>query len=136
MKTKNYEKTELIIFITTIFLILEIIGIICLVKKKEYTYQKVSGIVSGKNLVTVIVNNKERKYFYQNQTLFLNNKNTKYSIKEDRGKLLKKKNKVYYELLVNIKLSKKIKSTDVVDLSIKKEKRSLFKILKKIWEGG
>ena len=80
MKTKNYEKTELIIFITTIFLILEIIGIICLVKKKEYTYQKVSGIVSGKNLVTVIVNNKERKYFYQNQTLFLNNKNTKYSL--------------------------------------------------------
>ena len=79
---------------------------------------------------------KEKKYFYQNQTLYLNNKNIKYTIKEDRGRIIKKNNKNYYELLIKIKLPKNTKATDILEFSIKKRKEIIIKILKQVWEGG
>lgn len=136
MKIKNYEKTELIIFVIIIFIILEVLGIIYIIKDKKYTYERINGIVSGNDLVTVIVDKKEKKYFYQNQMIYLNDKNTKYSIKEDKGKIIKKNKKNYYELLIKIKLPKNTKSTDILEFSIKRKKERIIKILKRVWEGG
>lgn len=136
MKTKNYEKEELITFITIVFIVLEMIGIFILSRRRESNYYKLSGIVSNNNVVTVIADNKERKLLESNQVIYLNDKKEKYRIKENRGVLLKKNNKKYYELLIDIKLPKKTKSTDIVNLSVMKNKENILKILKSVWEGG
>ena len=136
MKTKNYEKEELITFITIVFIVLEMIGIFILSRRRESNYYKLSGIVSNNNVVTVIADKKERKLLESNQVIYLNDKKEKYRIKENRGVLLKKNNKKYYELLIDIKLPKKTKSTDIVNLSVMKNKENILKILKTVWEGG
>ena len=136
MKTKKYEKEELITFITIVFIVLEIIGIFILSRRKESNYYKLSGIVSNNNVVTVIADKNERKLLESNQVIYLNDKKEKYRIKENRGVLLKKNNKKYYELLIDVKLPKKTKSTDIVNLSIMKNKENVLEILKNVWEGG
>ena len=136
MKVRNYEKKDLIMLLVIIFFILEIIGISYLIKDKEYTYYKISGVISNKNVITMIVDNNEKKILYNNQTIYLDNKNIKYKIKENRGVILKKNNKKYYEILIKIKLPKNKKTTDVLEFSIKNKKRKLIEIIKNIWKGG
>lgn len=136
MKTKNYEKEDLITFITIVFVVLEIVGIFILSRRKEPNYYKLSGIVSNNNVVTVIADKKERKLLESNQIIYLNDKKEKYKIKENRGVLLKKNNKKYYEILIDVKLPKKIKSTDIVNLSVMKNKENVLEILKNVWKGG
>ena len=127
MKTKNYEKEDLITFITIVFVVLEIVGIFILSRRKGPNYYKLSGIVSNNNAVTIIADKKEGKLLESNQIIYL---------KENRGVLLKKNNKKYYEILIDIKLPKKIKSTDIVNLSVKKNKENVLEILKNVWKGG
>lgn len=136
MKIRNYEKKDLIIVLIIIFFVLEIIGVYYLIKDREYTYYKISGVVSNKNLVTFIVDKKERQILYKSQTIYLDNKKFKYEIKENRGVILKKDNKKYYEVLLKIKLPKNKKTTDVLEFSIKNKKKRLIEIIKNIWKGG
>lgn len=136
MKTRNYEKKDLITILIIILIILEFISIIFLISNKSYTYKKLTGIVMKDNLVTMILNKEERKFIYSNKNIYLNDKLLKYSIKEDRGVILKKNNKKYYELLINVKFSKNIKANEVLNFSIKDKKKTLIEILKDIWEGG
>ena len=136
MKTKNYEKNELIIFIIIIFFIIELFGIIYLFQRKEYCYYKISGIISNKDLVTIIVDKKEKRLINKSENLYLNNKNIKYEIKENRGVIVKKNNKKYYELLIELKLPKNTKSTDVLEFSIRNKKKRMIELLKQVWEGG
>ena len=136
MKIRNYEKKDLITILIIILVILEFISIIFLISNKSYTYKKLTGIVMKDNLVTMILSKEERKFIYSNKTIYLNDKLLKYSIKEDRGVILKKNNKKYYELLINVKFSKNIKANEVLNFSIKDKKKTLIEILKDIWEGG
>ena len=136
MKIRNYEKKDLITILIIILIILEFISIIFLISNKSYTYKKLTGIVMKDNLVTMILSKEERKFIYSNKNIYLNDKLLKYSIKEDRGIILKKNNKKYYELLINVKFSKNIKANEVLNFSIKDKKKTLIEILKDIWEGG
>ena len=136
MKIRNYEKKDLITILIIILIILEFISIIFLISNKSYTYKKLTGIVMKDNLVTMILSKEERKFIYSNKNIYLNDKLLKYSIKEDRGVILKKNNKKYYELLINVKFSKNIKANEVLNFSIKDKKKTLIEILKDIWEGG
>lgn len=136
MKVRNYEKRDLLIFLIIVFLLLEIIGLIYLFERKEFKYYKISGIVSNKNIVTIIANSKEKKLINKNQTIYLDNKNIKYKILENRGVIVKKNNKAYYEILIQLSLSEKVKTTDVLEFSIRDKKESIIKILNDIWKGG
>lgn len=136
MKTKNYEKKELIIFLIIILFILEIIGGGVLYRYKVYEYKKLNGIISGNNLVTLIITKKDKKILQKNSKVYLNNKLLKYTLVEDKGVILKRDNKKYYEILINISTPKNKKENDVLELSVKTKKIRIIDLLKKIWEGG
>ena len=133
MKIRNYEKKELVSFLIILLMIIELLSIIYLFNNKKSTYKKLTGIVVKDNIVSLIINKKERKILYSNQKIYLNDKLLKYTIKEDKGVILKKNKENYYEILINIKFSKNIKANEVLVFSIKNEKKELIKILKDIW---
>jgi hypothetical protein len=135
MKVRNYEKQELIILILIVLIIIEIISIVFLLNYKVYDYKKLTGIITNKNIVTLIVDNKEKKLLNSNKKIYLNNKELKYKIIEDKGYIVKKNNNKYYEILINIKTPRNKKINDYVELSIKNKKISFIKLLKKIGEG-
>ena len=129
MKTRNYERKDLIIFLIIL------ISIIVLLTIKTNKYFKISGIVIKDNLIFVIVNKDERKIIYSDKVLYFNNKRYKYNIVEDRGIVMKKNNENYYQLVLEFKL-KNMKANDVVEIVFTKERMRLIEIFKIIWEGG
>ena len=135
MKTRSYEKQELIIFILIILIVIEIISFITLSSYKVYEYKKLTGIINNKNIVTLILDKNDKKLLYKNKKLYLNNKLLEYKIIEDKGYIIKKNNTKYYEILIDIKTPKNNKSSDYIELSIKDKKTNILKILKKIGEG-
>lgn len=135
MKTRNYERKDLIIFLIILLLGFELISIIVLLTIKTNKYFKISGIVIKDNLIFVIVNKDERKIIYSDKVLYFNNERYKYNIVEDRGIVMKKNNENYYQLVLEFKL-KNMKANDVVEIVFTKERMRLIEIFKIIWEGG
>ena len=135
MKTRNYERKDLIIFLIILLLGFELISIIVLLTIKTNKYFKISGIVIKDNLIFVIVNKDERRIVYSDKVLYYNNKRYKYNIVEDRGIVMKKSNENYYQLVLEFKL-KNMKANDVVEIVFIKERMRLIEIFKIIWEGG
>ncbi len=136
MKVRNYEKKTLIVFISIILFILEIFFLMIISIKKEYNYTKVTGIVLKENLLIIVASKEERKNFYNNSHIYLDSKKRKMKIIEDRGAIITKDNKKYYELLIKVKFTKKYKANDIIPISIKTEKKRLIEIFKIIGEGG
>ena len=135
MKLKNYEKNTLIISLGIIVIVLETIFGILLINKKIYSYDKMSGIVMKENIVIVILDKKKLKILHKNTYVYHNNKKIKYKIEKNNGAIITKGKKKYYEILIKLKLPKKYKSNDLIELSIKNKKINAFKIFKLIWDG-
>lgn len=135
MKNRNYEKKTIIIFCIILLFILELIYLLLLFLKKEYNYTTITGIVQKENLLVVIASKEERKYLHNNAYIYLEAKKEPFKIIEDRGIIITKDNKKYYELLIKVQIKKEHKINDTVVLSIKTTKQRLIKIFKTIKEG-
>ena len=133
MKTRNYEKKSLIIFLIVIIFISEFIFLLFLIINKECNYEKLNSIVIKDNLVLVMASKKERKLIYNNSILYYKDRKYKYKLVEDRGKLLKQG---YYELVLEFNFNNKnIKTNDILELVFVKEKIRLIELFKFMWEG-
>ena len=135
MKVRNYERKDIIAIAITITVILEIAVILALINKKEYSYQKIPGIIIKKDFILVMVNKEEKKILGSNKKLFIDNKEKKYMIEEDRGIIMHKNNQDYYEIVINTKTSKEYNPNDIVNVVVRKTKHKLIGMFKIIWEG-
>lgn len=135
MKVRNYERKDIIAIAITITIILEIVVILALINKKEYSYQKIPGIIIKKDFILVMVNKEEKKILGSNKKLFIDNKEKKYRIEEDRGIIMHKNNQDYYEIVINTKTSKEYNPNDIVNVVVRKTKHKLIGMFKIIWEG-
>lgn len=135
MKVRNYERKELIIFCMILLLFSELLlGIIlCTIKVNDYF--KTAGIVVKDDLILLVVSKEERKIIYSNKTLFYDNHKYKYKIIEDRGIVMKRNKKNYYQLLIEFDFSKKLVN-DSLNLVFTKGRMHLIEMFKIIWEGG
>lgn len=135
MKVRNYERKDIIAIAIMITVILEIAVILALINKKEYSYQKIPGIIIKKDFILVMVNKEEKKILGSNKKLFIDNKEKKYRIEEDRGIIMHKNNQDYYEIVINTKTSKEYNPNDIVNVVVRKTKHKLIGMFKIIWEG-
>lgn len=135
MKTRKYEKFSLVLFLCVFIFFLEFIFVLFLVDNKEYKYDQYTGVVAKNNLMTIIIPKEKRKVLYKNRYLYHNDKKIKYKIIEERKNLYKSNGKQYHELLINFEFDKKYKTSDIITISIKKEKYRLIEIFKLIWDG-
>ena len=135
MKIKKYEKCSLVISMCIIIFIIEVIFTFLLITTKEYKYKKINGVVVKDNLVDIVIPSKEKNIIYKNKYLYLNDKKIKFKIVEEKKNVYKHNKEKYHELLVSYKFDKKYKTSDILSISIKKEKYRLIEIFKLIWEG-
>lgn len=135
MKIRNYEKNVGITFIIIITLIIEIIIFVYMIKDKIYSYQQLNTIVLKDNIVLSVVTKEERKQLYKNTRLFFKDKKVKYKIIEDKGVVITKDDKKYYEILLSFKFDKKYKSNDTIPVSLYDKKIRTIEIFKLIWDG-
>ena len=118
-----------------IIFIIEVIFTFLLITTKEYKYKKINGVVVKDNLVDIVIPSKEKNIIYKNKYLYLNDKKIKFKIVEEKKNVYKHNKEKYHELLVSYKFDKKYKTSDILSISIKKEKYRLIEIFKLIWEG-
>ena len=135
MKIKKYEKYSLVISMCIIIFIIEVIFTFLLITTKEYKYKKINGVVVKDNLVDIVIPSKEKNIIYKNKYVYLNDKKIKFKIVEEKKNVYKHNKEKYHELLVSYKFDKKYKTSDILSISIKKEKYRLIEIFKLIWEG-
>ena len=136
MKIRNYEKKTLVTFLMILLLIIEGFVVIALSTIKVEKYIKISGVVIKDNLILLVVDKDERKTIYSNKVLFFNNHKFKYKINEDRGVVLKRNKKNYYQLVLSFNFKNKYKANDILEIVLVKERIRLIGIFKIIWEGG
>lgn len=94
-----------------------------------------SGIIMKNNIVIVVLDKEELFNLHKNVYVYHNNKRIKFKIEKNNGAIISKGNKKYYEVLIKLKLPKKYKSNDLVELTIKNKKIISIKIFKLIWDG-
>ena len=135
MKIKKYEQQSFVIFACVLILILEIIFLITIYKYKEYKYEKLTATVIKDNLVVLVISSNTKKVLYKNKYLYLNDKKINYKIIEEKQSVIKNGKEKYYEVLINYKFDKQYKTSDIMFVSIKKEKYRIIEIFKLIWDG-
>ncbi len=133
MKVRNYEKNGWVLLITCLLFMLELILLIYLNKTKEYEYEKITGYLVDKKEIVITPNKKLRKILYQNKKIVIEGHDLLYEIVEDKGVVFRQNNQDYYELI----LKAKIPSTkdQIVEISIKKNKKRVLELLKSVWKG-
>ena len=132
MRIHNYEKKSLILYISVILLILEIILFIYLKKTKEFQYEKITGYIISKNEILITPTKRIKKMIYKNKKIYIKDHLLSYEIKEDKGVLLESNNKRYYELIIKAKIPSN--NNQIIEISIKKEKKDIITIFKSVWK--
>lgn len=135
MKIKKYENFSFVLFICITTFILEFIFIIILCNNKEYKYERINTTVVKDNLVLLVIPSDNKNLLYKNKYLYFKDQKKKYKIVEERKSSIKQGNKKYYEILISFKFDKEYKSSDIMTISIKKEKYRIIEIFKLIWDG-
>lgn len=132
MRIRNYEKKNIVLYISAILLILEIILFIYLKKTKEFQYEKITGYIISKNEILITPTKRIRKMLYKNKKIYIKDHLLSYEIKEDKGVLLESNNKRYYELIIKAKIPSN--NNQIIEISIKREKKDIITIFKSVWK--
>ena len=117
---------ETIITISLLVLIFELFLFIVISQYKLLQYKKLTGVV---------LEEKDRELLYKNSSLILLDKKRKYYIEKDEGVLFHKNQKKYYGIILKFDFPKSYTANETIEIVLKNEKCSIYKMLKNIWEG-
>lgn len=135
MKKKNYEKDTLAIITCLIVFLLEIIFVAFLREYKMYNYKQISSIYVDDDNIMSFVDEEERKILYKNKYIYIDNKKLEYEIRKDNGVTINSNNKKYYEIYLKVKINKKYKLNDNINVVIKDKKINMLEMFKLVWVG-
>lgn len=131
---KNYEKNQLIITMTFLFLVIFIILLINLFKHRYRTYKNINSIVVTENYLELIINSNDLKLLNSSNYLYIDNKKKKREIISIEKDVLKRNNITYHDVIIRVKFPNKYKDNDYVKLTIYDKKEKLFSIFKSCWK--
>lgn len=131
---KNYEKNQLIITMTFLFIVIFIILLINLFKHRYRTYKNINSIVVTENYLELIINSNDLKLLNSSNYLYIDNKKKKREIISIEKDVLKRNNITYHDVIIRVKFPNKYKDNDYVKLTIYNKKEKLFSIFKSCWK--
>lgn len=137
MKSKKYElfgSVELLAVV--LFVLFFTFVIVCFTYPFVKTYKSISCVFIGDGSVSLIVSSKELSWFYKNHSVLVDGKKINFGIESEMRNVMKKDNKIYHQLVLNLKEVSKYKENDFVDLKIYQKSISFFQAFLEIWKGG
>lgn len=137
MKSKKYELFGSVeLFAVVLFVLFFTFVIVCFTYPFVKTYKSISCVFIGDGSVSLIVSSKELSWFYKNYSVLVDGKKINFGIESEMRNVMKKDNKIYHQLVLNLKEVSKYKENDVVDLKIYQKSISFFQAFLEIWKGG
>ena len=129
MKNRNYEKMDFVIFLSIVLFFSMIVFFFFLFHQKEFSYQKLIGVIVSKNHIMVVVDEKEKNLFYHNKRIYYQGREYSYTILDVR------ESDSYYELFLEVSTPKKRKTNELFEFSIPVKKESIMSLFQKVWVG-
>ena len=101
--------------------------------KKINSYSLVTGRVRKKNLIELYIKDKDMNIIYKNSNVYIGDKKASFSIVEVNKDILIDSDDKYNLVLLKTKAS--LNDGEIVELTFKDKRISLFKIFDVIWKG-
>lgn len=132
MILKKFEKIKSIIIISFLLFISEAVLLFSFCYFKINTYHKYSSIVFSNSLLYVMLNNKELKDIYKNNSFYIDGKKYKLVIDHINTKVLKRKGKYYNQVFIKYKSINQ--DNEVLDIVLLDNRINIFGMFKVMWK--
>lgn len=130
---KNYEKNQLIISISFIFLILCFLFIVNIFTYRYRNYKVLNSVLITKDYIKLIITDEDLKKLKGSKYIFIDDEKEKMEIIEIVKNVLKKE-KNYHEVIVNVVTPGKYHDGDYIKVTIYDNKKRLINIFKSCWK--
>lgn len=131
---KNYEKDQLVIAVSFIFIIIFFVFLSRLFNIRYRTYRLIDSIVINENYLELIINNNDYKLLKSSKYLYIDNKRLKREITSVERNVIKKNKDNFHEVIIRVKVPNKYKDNDVITISIFDKKTEIINIFKSCWK--
>lgn len=131
---KNYEKNQLLLSSTFLFIIIVIILVISLYVISYKEYKIISATVITSNYTSLYVDNDLLKCLQKNHKLYIKNKAYEYEITDITKKVVKNKSKWHHEVIIRLKKLQNYKDKDIITISIYCKRKVIATIFENCWK--
>ena len=136
MNYKSYENFFVIQFFSILFVVVLIFLLYSFFRFSSFSYYRmISGIVSHKNQVVVLLTSKELAWFYRNKNVLVDGEKKTFVIDSVYRNYLKKNKKVYHQVVLQIVLPGAVENDSIL-LGIQPSRKSFSFLFFDIWKGG
>lgn len=131
---RNYEKNSLLIIMVFIFVIFLIMTIVIYLRKNYRMYEKIEAVVITNNYVKSYIDSRMLEKLKSSSKFYIDNRIYNYKIIEINKNVMKKDNKKYHGILMEVKIPNKYKDNDTLVISVFGNKNKIYNMFKKCWE--
>lgn len=136
MNYKSYENFFVVQFFSILFVVVLIFLLYSFFRFSSFSYyQMISGIVSHKNQVVVLLTSKELAWFYRNKNVLVDGEKKTFVIDSVYRNYLKKNKKAYHQVVLQIVLPGAVENDSIL-LGIQPSRKSFSFLFFDIWKGG
>lgn len=130
---KNYEKNQLIISISFIFILLCSSFLIHIFTYRYRSYQVLDSILISKNYIKLMTTTKQLTLLKRSNFILIDNTKRKMEITHIQRNVLKRK-EFYHDVIIRVKTPKKYHDGDYIKVTIYDKKRRMIHIFKSCWK--
>lgn len=136
MNYKSYENFFVVQFFSILFVVVLIFLLYSFFRFSSFSYYRmISGIVSHKNQVVVLLTSKELAWFYRNKNVLVDGEKKTFVIDSVYRNYLKKNKKAYHQVVLQIVLPGAVENDSIL-LGIQPSRKSFSFLFFDIWKGG
>lgn len=131
---KMYEKDQLLLSISFLFLVIEVIISFSFLFRNIRTYQTFQGVVISDNYFKSYIDNETLSTLKAVNSIYIHNKKYSYEIIEIQRKVLKKEGKWYHGVLIRCSFPKKYHENDSLTITYQTKKDKIYTIFRSCWK--
>lgn len=136
MNSKSYDSFFTVWVLFLVFALMFIITFVFLTNSSNIRkYQMVSGIVSSKNQIMLLVSSKQLEWLRRNKVILIDGKKVNFSVERESHNISSKKNKKIYQVFLDVSTDGYSINNPIVVGILQKRVSFLF-VFFEIWKGG
>lgn len=136
MKSKSYDSFFTVWVLFTVLILMFVITFVFIVNSSSIRkYQMISGIVSSKNQVMLLVSSKQLKWLQRNKVVLIDGKKVDFSIERELRDINSEKDKRIHQVFLDVSISDYPINSPII-IGILQKRISFLSVFFEIWKGG
>lgn len=136
MKSKSYDSFFTVWVLFIVLILMFVITFVFIVNSSSiHKYQMISGIVSSKNQVMLLVSSKQLKWLQRNKVVLIDGKKVDFSIERELRDINSEKDKRIHQVFLDVSISDYPINSPII-IGILQKRISFLSVFFEIWKGG